>query len=76
MPRESLKRDIAIIGVSCIFSGCDNPHTFWEKLANGNELIEFYTDQELLESGVEAKTIQDPRYVKIKTFINHSDSFD
>lgn len=76
MQRESLKRDIAIIGVSCMFSGCDNPHTFWEKLANGNELIEFYTDQELLESGVEARTIQDPRYVKVKTFIDHSDTFD
>jgi phthiocerol/phenolphthiocerol synthesis type-I polyketide synthase E len=76
MQRESLKRDIAIIGVSCMFSGCDNPHTFWEKLANGNELIEFYTDQELLESGVEARTIQDPNYVKVKTFIDHSDSFD
>ncbi|WP_345987693.1 SDR family NAD(P)-dependent oxidoreductase [Chryseobacterium sp. Chry.R1] len=76
MQRESLKRDIAIIGVSCMFSGCDNPHTFWEKLANGNELIEFYTDQELLESGVEPKLIQDPNYVKVKTFIDHSDTFD
>ncbi|WP_027388225.1 type I polyketide synthase [Chryseobacterium gregarium] len=76
MQRESLKRDIAIIGVSCMFSGCDNPHTFWEKLANGNELIEFYTDQELVESGIEPKLIQDPNYVKVKTFIDHSDAFD
>lgn len=76
MKRESLKRDIAIIGISCMFSDCDNPHTFWEKLVNGNELIQFYTDQELLESGIEAKTIQNPDYVKVKTFIENSDAFD
>ncbi|GEJ48149.1 type I polyketide synthase [Chryseobacterium sp. ON_d1] len=76
MQRESLKRDIAIIGMSCMFSGCNNIQTFWDKLANGDELIQFYTDQELLESGVEAKVIRDSSYVKVKTFIENSDTFD
>ncbi|WP_172283464.1 type I polyketide synthase [Chryseobacterium sp. LAM-KRS1] len=76
MKRESLKRDIAIIGTSCLFQDSNNSSTFWENLVNGNELIKFYTDQELLEDGIEAKTIENPKFVKVKTFIDGSDAFD
>ncbi len=76
MKRESLKRDIAIIGTSCLFQDSDNSGMFWENIVSGNELIKFYTDQELLEEGIEAKTIGNPKFVKVKTFIDGSDSFD
>ncbi|KFF15392.1 type I polyketide synthase [Chryseobacterium sp. JM1] len=76
MKRESLKRDIAIIGTSCLFQDSEHSGMFWENLVSGNELIKFYTDQELLEEGVEAKTIENPKFVKVKTFIDGSDSFD
>ncbi|WP_173426516.1 type I polyketide synthase [Chryseobacterium angstadtii] len=76
MKRESLKRDIAIIGTSCLFQDSDNAGMFWENLVNGKELIKFYTDQELLEEGIEAKTLENPRYIKVKTFIDGSDAFD
>mgnify|MGYP003453226707 CR=1 FL=1 len=49
MNRESIKRDIAIIGTSCKFSKSENPAQFWENLKLGNELIEFYTDDELIK---------------------------
>lgn len=76
MNRESIKRDIAIIGTSCKFSKSENPAQFWENLKLGNELIEFYTDDELIKLGINKSIINNPRYVKIKNFIDNSDSFD
>ena len=76
MNRESIKRDIAIIGTSCKFSKSENPAQFWENLKLRNELIEFYTDDELIKLGINKSIINNPRYVKIKNFIDNSDSFD
>ncbi|SHL03990.1 type I polyketide synthase [Flavobacterium chilense] len=76
MNRESIKRDIAIIGISCKFSNSENPSEFWKNLKEGNEMIQFYSDEELLGFGVDKNTINNPNYVKRKTSIENSDSFD
>jgi phthiocerol/phenolphthiocerol synthesis type-I polyketide synthase E len=76
MKRESIKRDIAIIGISCKFSKTEDLNQFWENLKEGNEMIQFYTDEELLEEGIDKSIINNPDYVKIKTFLDNSDSFD
>lgn len=76
MNRESIKKDIAIIGISCKFSQSENLDQFWKNLKEGNELIEFYTDEELIELGIEPAVFNNPNFVKIKTFVENSDSFD
>lgn len=76
MNRESIKKDIAIIGISCKFSQSENINQFWKNLKEGNELIQFYTDEELIKSGIDPAVLSHPDFVKIKTFIESSDSFD
>lgn len=76
MNRESIKRDIAIIGISCKFSKSETPDQFWENLKKGDELVQFYTDIELTNFGIDKNTIDDFSYIKTKTFLNDSDSFD
>lgn len=76
MNRESIKKDIAIIGISCKFLQSENLNQFWKNLKEGNELIQFYTDEELIKSGIDPAILSNPDFVKIKTFIENSDSFD
>ena len=76
MNRESTKKDIAIIGISCKFLQSQNLNEFWENLKEGNELVQFYTDEELIASGLDAKVLNNPAFVKIKTFVENTDSFD
>ncbi|MGX5687251.1 beta-ketoacyl synthase N-terminal-like domain-containing protein [Chryseobacterium cucumeris] len=76
MERTSIKKDIAIIGISCKFSKADNPKEFWENIKNGVEFNQFYTDQELKELGIDSMVIKDPSFVKSKTYVSGFDSFD
>ncbi|MEP6803550.1 MAG: type I polyketide synthase, partial [Flavobacterium sp.] len=76
MNRESIKRDIAIIGISCKFSKSENPNEFWENLKEGNQMIEFYSDEELAKLGIDKSTIDNPAYIKRKSTIQNSDTFD
>ena len=76
MNRESIKRDIAIIGISCKFSKSENPTEFWENLKQGNDMIQFYSDEELTALGVDKSSIDNSAYIKRKTTLENSDSFD
>lgn len=76
MNRDSIKRDIAIVGISCKFSKSENPNEFWENLKEGNQMIQFYSDEELVKLGVDKSTIDNPAYIKRKATIENSDRFD
>ena len=43
---------IAIIGMAGRFPGAPNIDAFWNNLRNGVESITFFTDEQLLASGV------------------------
>ena len=51
--------EIAVIGMSGRFPGARNIDEFWENLKNGIESLRFYTDEELLEAGVNVTCGQD-----------------
>jgi amino acid adenylation domain-containing protein len=68
--------EIAVIGMSGIFPGAGNLHEFWENLKNGVETIHFFTDEELLEVGVDAETLKNPHYIKAKGIIEGVEYFD
>ncbi|WP_160716856.1 type I polyketide synthase, partial [Chitinophaga solisilvae] len=56
--------EIAIIGISAQFPGSNDYREFWSNLTAGNESLQFLTDEELKERGVDATLLNDPAFVK------------
>jgi phthiocerol/phenolphthiocerol synthesis type-I polyketide synthase E len=76
MKTRSIKKDIAIIGMSGKFPKSENIEEFWKNLIEGNELIYFYTDSELEKLGVSPDLINNRKYIKSSLFLEDSGSFD
>ncbi|MBW4432010.1 MAG: SDR family NAD(P)-dependent oxidoreductase [Pelatocladus maniniholoensis HA4357-MV3] len=74
--RSHETHDIAIIGMAGRFPGANNLETFWENLKNGIETISFFSEAELLESGVEPELFNQPNYVKARPIIDNVECFD
>ena len=68
--------DIAIVGMAGKFPGAEDIDAFWELLKNGTEAITWFSDEELAESGVDPKLINDPNYVKSRAILKDEDKFD
>ncbi len=68
--------EIAIIGLAGRFPGATNLDEFWHNLQNGIESISFFSDEELLASGVDAKLLSQPNYVKANGVIEDAELFD
>jgi acyl transferase domain-containing protein/acyl carrier protein len=68
--------EIAIIGISGQFPGSENPRRYWDNLKNGNELIKFYTDDELRKTGIKEASLTDERYIKCFGVMDNKDCFD
>ena len=67
---------IAIIGMSGRFPGAATLDRFWQNLRNGVEGVRFFSDEELLEAGVSAAALRDPRYVKARGVLDDVSMFD
>ncbi|MFW5428137.1 non-ribosomal peptide synthetase/type I polyketide synthase [Bacillus pumilus] len=67
---------IAIIGMAGKFPGAKNVEAFWRNLKNGEESISFFSDEELLEAGIDRQTFERPDYVRAKGVIDGPDLFD
>jgi phthiocerol/phenolphthiocerol synthesis type-I polyketide synthase E len=76
MKTKSIKKDIAIIGMACRFPSSPSINQFWEHLINGDELIHFYSDEELMELGVRKSELTDQKFIRAKSIINDVDNFD
>ena len=68
--------DVAIIGMSARFPNCRNIDEYWRNLQDGVECIRTYTDEELIEAGVDPETLGDPNYVKAGGHFDDMDFFD
>ncbi len=68
--------EIAIIGMSGRFPGAKNVEEFWQNIQNGVESISFFTDEELLEQGIERATLNTPNYVKAGAVLEDVELFD
>jgi myxalamid-type polyketide synthase MxaB len=62
--------DIAVIGMACRFPGANTIEEFWQNLCNGVESISFFTDAEILASGVDPHLVQHPDYVKASPILD------
>lgn len=68
--------DIAIIGMSGRFPKSQNLEEFWENLRDGNECITFFTDEELVNSGVEPELLKNHKYIKAASLLQGVEYFD
>ncbi|MEA5605194.1 beta-ketoacyl synthase N-terminal-like domain-containing protein [Nostoc sp. UHCC 0252] len=68
--------EIAIIGISGRFPGAKNADEFWQNLQNSVESIAFYSDEELLSSGINSAQLSDPNYIKAGAILEDVEFFD
>ncbi len=68
--------EIAIIGLMGRFPGSKNIEDFWENLQMGRELISFFSEEELLSSGISSSTLNNPNYIKARAILEDAELFD
>ncbi len=68
--------DIAVIGMAGRFPGANNIDELWQNLRAGVESITFFSDEELIESGIGPAVLKDPNYVKAAPILENPDLFD
>jgi acyl transferase domain-containing protein/acyl carrier protein len=68
--------EVAIIGLSCQVPGANNLDDFWDNLKNSIESISFFSDEELLEEGIDRDLLKNPLFVKANSFITNKEYFD
>ena len=71
----SYEEAIAIIGMSCRFPGANNIDEFWRNLHEDVESLTFFTDEELLASGVPPDFLNNPNYVQAGCILDDIESF-
>ncbi len=76
MNKRSIKKDIAIIGMSGNFPESDNLIAFWKHLVEGNELLHFYSDTELKQLGASDEQLKNKNYVKVNSLLKDEGNFD
>lgn len=67
---------IAIVGAAGRFPRARNLDEFWQRLRAGEELVTFFSDEELLAAGVDANLLGNPAYVKARAVIEEAEYFD
>lgn len=68
--------EIAVIGMDCKFPKAEDVHQFWDNLKNGVEGVSFFSDEEMIQSGIDPALCNDPNYVKAKGYLEGIDYFD
>jgi acyl transferase domain-containing protein/glutamate-1-semialdehyde aminotransferase/acyl carrier protein len=72
---ESLD-EIAIVGLTGRFPRAKNIEQFWQNLRDGVESISFFSDEELLSSGIDPAMLSQPQYVKAGYVLEDIELFD
>lgn len=73
---SSNKEQIAIIGVSGRFPGASNIYEFWQNLSQGIESVSFFSEQELIDSGIDKELIKNSNYIKARGILGNAEYFD
>ena len=73
---EKTGLEIAVIGMAGRFPGAKNIDDFWQNLQKGVEMISFFTDEELLASGIDPDVLSKPNYVKAYGALKDIEFFD
>jgi acyl transferase domain-containing protein/surfactin synthase thioesterase subunit/acyl carrier protein len=62
--------------MACRLPGANSPGAFWRNLCAGVESIHFFTEDELVEAGVDRSTLANPRYVRAAPVLDGVAEFD
>ena len=73
---DNIESSIAIIGMAGRFPGAKNITEFWENIKNGIESITSFSDEELLEAGIDPELLKQSNYVKAKGMLADIADFD
>lgn len=65
-PIETPAQGIAIVGMSGRFPGARSLDELWRNLRDGVEAISFFSEEELIASGIDPALVRDPAYVRAK----------
>ena len=76
MDTDNALNAIAVVGMAGRFPGADNIDEFWSNIRDGVESITFFSDEELLEAGIDPELLKKPNYVKAKSPLSDVDLFD
>jgi amino acid adenylation domain-containing protein len=68
--------EIAVIGMSCRFPGAESIAQYWNNLKNGVESITTFSQQHLLDAGIDPQLLGKPNYVRAKGSLKDIESFD
>ncbi len=69
-------QEIAVIGLSGRFPEAADIHEFWDNLAKDRESIRFFSEQELLEAGIDKSVLSNPNYIKANGVLDNIEEFD
>jgi len=73
---EPIPGGVAIVGLAGRFPGAADVDTFWRNLRAGAESIKFFSEAELVDSGVPQARFRDPNYVPASGFLPGTELFD
>ncbi len=68
--------DIAIIGMSGRFPGANDIDTFWRNISTGVESFTRFSEEELIEAGVDPSLFGEPAYVRSRPVLDNIRGFD
>src|SRR5580692_8866547 len=67
---------VAVIGMTGRYPGAKNLDQYWENLQQGRETITFFSEEELLEAGIDPAALAHPNYVKAHGVYEGTHLFD
>jgi phthiocerol/phenolphthiocerol synthesis type-I polyketide synthase E len=73
---EQFAYEIAVVGLAGRFPGARHVDEFWDRLREGDELVTFFSDEELLRRGVDQTALDDPHYVRAEAVLEDIELFD
>ena len=73
---NQLDSEIAVIGMAGRFPGAKIVDEFWQNVKDGVESVTFFSDDELVASGVPPAWLNNPNYVKAKAVLDDVECFD
>ena len=73
---ETNARAVAVVGMSVRLPGASDLESYWKNLSAGVRSIVPLTDRELLEAGVTAEQLADPKLVKVAATLPDVECFD
>lgn len=73
---DSYDMQIAVVGMAGRFPGAQDPAALWRNVCDGVESIAWFSDDELLQSGVPLDALSQQSYVKAKGLLEGIELFD